>query len=354
MRLDVPFIAHRPYAEFLRGLGNRIAAVHFGLPLSAALDSRNLPRKEEAELNDLLALLPGPRKHALLNSRFYSPRHYATPEMLAPILAALRTLRNRGNLHGIVFTDHYLLQALGRADPELGGQLEAIPSVNTMLDSFDKIGAHLELIATTPFRMPTQLVLDRALNRDLPRLAAVCRDCRRAFPAIRLSLLANEGCLAQCPFKPAHDAHIALANMNGQAGIGLLNSALGCIDYLAAHPARLFKSPFIRPEDLKHYAGTVDQIKLCGRTLGPAFLTRVVTAYAAGQYDGNLLDLFDTMAWLGQRLAVPNDALPADFFATVTTCTRECRECGYCDRLYSAIARPPPLSLPDLRPAGNN
>lgn len=350
MRLDVPFIAHRPYAELLQGLGDRIAAVHFGLPLAAALDSRNLPRKEEAAtLNDLLALLPGPRKHALLNSRFYSPQHYATPEALAPILAALRTLLLRGNLHGIVFTDHYLVQALGRADPELCGRLEAIPSVNAMLDSFDKISAHLEVLATTPFRMPTQLVLDRALNRDPPRLAAVCRDSRRAFPAIRLSLLANEGCLLECPFKPAHDAHIALANLNGQAGIGLLNSSLGCIEYLAAHPARLFKSPFIRPEDQHRYDAYVDQIKLCGRTLGADFLSRLVTAYAEKRYHGNLLDLFDTLAWLAPRLLVPNHQIPADFFATVTGCAKECEQCGSCDRLYSAITSPLPLSLPNLR-----
>ena len=353
MRLDVPFLAYRPYAEFLQGLADRIAAVHFSLPLlPLALDSRNLPRREElAELNELLASLPGPRKHALVNSRFYQPELYTDPKTLAAIVSALRTLYNRGNMHGIIFADHYLLQALGRADPELCGQLEAIPSVNTMLDSVDKIRAQLELIAATPFRPPGQLVLDRALNRDLARLAEVRQGCRLAFPAIRLALLANEGCLYHCPFKPAHDAHIALANIRGRADIGLLNSALGCIDSLASQPARLFKSPFIRPEDQRHYAAYADQLKLCGRTLGPDFLLRLVSAYAAGRYDGNLLDLFDTMAWLAPRLLVPNCQMPDDFFGTVTACAKECEPCGYCDRLYEAICRPLPFALPDLRPA---
>jgi hypothetical protein len=316
------------------------------------MDSRNLPRRDElAALNELLSLLPGPRKHGLLNSRFYSPRLYAAPEALTPVLTALRALAAHGNLHGIVFSDHYLLQALGRADPELCSRLEAIPSVNAMLGSFDAISAHLELIASTPFQSPTQLVLDRSLNRDLERLAEVSRRCRRTFPEIRLSLLANEGCLSQCPFKPAHDAHIALANLEGQSDIGLLNATLGCIDHLAAHPARLFKSPFIRPEDQHHYRAYVEQIKLCGRTLGPDFLMPLVTAYAEERYDGNLLDLFDTMAWLARHVSVPNGRIPPGFFAMVSSCGKECEPCGYCHRLYSAIARPRPVTLPDLRPA---
>lgn len=351
MQLDVPFIAHRPYAEFLQGMAERIGALHFALPLPAALDSRNLPRGEElAALNELLALLQGPRKHALLNSRFYSPRLYSSPAMLSPLLATLRSLHEAGNLHGVILSDHYLLQALGRADPQLCGQLVAIPSVNAMLDRFDKIAAQLELIGTTSFRPPSQLVLDRSLNRDLAGLAEVSRRCREAWPEIRLALLANEGCLAHCPFKPAHDAHIALANMEGHRDIGLLNSTLGCIDFLAAHPARLFKSPFIRPEDQHHYAAHADQIKLCGRTLGPDFLRRTVGAYAAGRHTGNLLDLFDTMEWLARRIAIPNEEIPADFLATVTACTKECESCGSCDRLHAAIAKPLPLALPDLRP----
>lgn len=354
MRLDVPFLASRPYTELLQGLTDRIAALHFSLPLAAALDSRNLPRHDALrEVNELLTLLPGPRKHVLLNSRFYSPQSYA-PETLTPILAALRSLSGHGNLHGIVFSDHYLLQALGRADPELCRQIEAIPSVNAMLDSLDKISAQLELISATPFRLPTQLVLDRALNRDLGRLAEVSRRCRSIYPKIRLSLLANEGCLYQCPFKPAHDAHIALANLPGQQGVGLLNSSLGCIDYLASHPARLFKSPFIRPEDQHHYSTYAGQLKLCGRTLGDGFLLRVVAAYIDGHYKGNLLDLLDTMEWLAHRLLVPNNQIPEGFFATVSGCTKECAPCGYCDELYRAISRPLPLSLPDLRPAATS
>lgn len=40
-------------------------------------------------------------------------------------------------------------------------------------------------------------------------LERVVDMCRRHFPDLRLGLLVNEGCLPDCPFKPAHDAHIA-------------------------------------------------------------------------------------------------------------------------------------------------
>ena len=350
MQLDVPFIPDRAYTRFLQTLTGQLVAVHFSLGLAPAHDSRNVLQQPPIDgLNEQLDLLSGPRKYALLNSRFYNPRTYASAESLTAVLAVLEELLAAGNLHGVVFADHYLLQALSRASPAIAAELEAVPSVNAMLDSFDKINAHLELIATTCFRPPGKLVLDRSLNRDLLRLKEISSRCRATYPEIGLSLLANEGCLFQCPFKPAHDAHIALANCSAQPSALLLNANLGCIDYLAAHPGQLFKSPFIRPEDTSYYEEYVDTIKLCGRTLGSTFLRRAVAAYADKRYEGNLLDLFDTLDWLAARLSVPNHRIPSDFLAVVAACTKKCADCGYCEELYQSISRPRPLALADLR-----
>jgi collagenase-like PrtC family protease len=118
---------------------------------------------------------------------------------------------------------------------------------------------------------------------------------------------------------------------------------------LTAHPDELFKSPFIRPEDMEHYEGIVEVIKLCGRTIGPAFLQRVVHAYANRRYEGNLLDLMDTMEWLAKRLYVANEKLPADFFARLAGCDKNCRACSYCRELLNKTAVPLPLQLEDFR-----
>jgi hypothetical protein len=93
----------------------------------------------------------------------------------------------------------------------------------------------------------------------------------------------------------------------------------------------------------------VEVIKLCGRTLGPAFLKRVVRAYAERQYEGNLLDLMDTMEWLAKRLLVANESLPPDFFDRLTNCARNCRSCSYCRQIFAKTAAFLPFQLEDLR-----
>ena len=54
-------------------------------------------------------------------------------------------------------------------------------------------------------------------------------------------------------------------------------------------------------------------VKLCGRTLGVEFLQRVIDAYLARLFVGNLLALTDSMDWLANQLYVANEQLPADF-----------------------------------------
>ena len=185
-------------------------------------------------------------------------------------------------------------------------------------------------------------------------------ECRRHLPRIKLALpgkplyVTNEGCLDRCPFKLTHDAQIAFANTGLIANqTHTANQELGCIRQLAAHPEELFKSPFIRPEDLHHYEGMVEVIKLCGRTLGPAFLQRVVRAYADRRHAGNLLDLMDTMEWLAKRLYVANEELPVDFLTRLRSCDKNCRACSYCRELLEKTATPLAFQLEDLRQGEN-
>ncbi len=349
--LDVP-VPDPEYVEFLAEFQPSLYSVHFSLFLKNIPDGRHRSSTvpEFGDLVAALARLPGPKKYGLLNSRFHHPSLYTDKAALHTIIRALDTLLAADVLHGITIVDFYLLQALSDTSPETCSQLEAVPGVNCMLDSFAKMQGCLEAIARTGFKLPAKLNLDRSLNRNLAELAAISQQCRRHYPEIKLTLLANEGCLDRCPFKLTHDAQIAFANTGLVANeTHGANAKLGCIRELGAHPEELFKSPFIRPEDLQHYEGTVEVIKLCGRTLGPVFLQRVVRAYANRRYEGNLLDLMDTMEWLAKRLYVANEDLPGDFWNRLTSCDKNCRNCSYCRKLLDKTATPLPFQLEDLR-----
>lgn len=351
MQLDAPFLPDTRYAEFLQEREQSLFSVHYSLHQEDIPDGRHKTGSRDIyQLNRELSRLRHVKKYALLNSRFHSPATCLEAGNINRIIHILETMLEEGNLDGITVVDFYLLQALSDASPELAAQLEAVPGINCMLDSFDRIQSCLDNIARTNFRLPSKLNLDRSLNRKIEALEEVAASCCEKYPDLRLTLLANEGCLHCCHFKLSHDAHIAHANLEGCSNrTHELNRRLGCIRILSDHPEEILRSPFIRPEDQKYYTPFADVLKICGRTLGPDFLRRTISAYIDGTYEGNLLALLDTQEWQVDRLTLANTDISRDFLERLTTCDHDCTDCGYCKSLFDRISRFQPLELKDFR-----
>lgn len=339
MRFDVPFVPDPEYVALLAANRDRLASVHFRLSPEAP-DGR-LPGCGDAspeEIREGLAVLPGVTRLGLLNARFHDPS-LLDGEGLRDLIFLLEGYLAAGVLDGIVYADHYLLMALSDAAPEVARALVAVPSVNYRTDSAARAVSLLEYAAATRFRVSDRILLDRSLNRDTGRLVVETTALRRAFPNLSIGLLANEGCLYACPFKAAHDGHVALSRLlPARVGPGL-KEGLGCLRLFFEEQGRILASPFLRPEDTGRLGGLVDFCKLGGRTREPAALREVVGAYLAGSYQGNLLWLLDTLEALSGRLWLDNAALPADFFERTDGCARHCRSCGYCADLAAALIR---------------
>jgi len=349
--LNVPFLTEPSYIDFLTSVEEHLDTLQFSCLGPRRLDSRI--RLESLDMNEQLATglarLRKPKKYVLLNSRFYAPSLLREKDELASVVASLDAFSNQGLLDGIIYCDHYLLQRLSDEAPDLAASLEAVPGANCMLDSYAKVEARLSYIGETRFKLPSKILLDRSLNRDLDTLAQVVRRIRQKMPVLDIELLANEGCLPHCPFKLSHDAYIALANIEGNDSTYLLNQELGCVRVLGEEPHRILQSPFIRPEDMELYLYHVDTIKLCGRTLGADFLQRTISAYLARKHEGNLLDLFDAVHWMADHLYVENSALSFDFANMLSMCDGQCTTCGFCEELFQSITHPLPLTIRDNR-----
>jgi collagenase-like PrtC family protease len=351
--LNVPFIPDPQYAAFLSGLGRQIFAVHFSLYDPQIGDARvRLHTIDMQTPIRLLRTIPGPKKYLLVNGRFHLPQSYGMDGGTSALLQPLEKIQAAGVADGIIFSDPFLLLALSDAAPDLAGRFEAVPSVNFSIDSVQKLEAVLDLIRRSRFRMPGKICLDRSLNRRPQALADLVAIARRRWPQIKFELLANEGCLPQCPFRSTHEALIAAANARfGIDGLRL-NRDLGCMRMLSESPHRIFASPFIRPEEMQRYGDLVDIFKICGRTLGREFLMRTVAAFSAQHYAGNLLDLLDASHWMAEKWEILNPQLPEDLFDRLTGCDQLCSTCTHCRDLFQHLARPRPFTLPDLHQPG--
>lgn len=350
MHFDVPFVPDESYIRFLNDHRDSVCTVHYSLDDPEILDARYKLRLTDINrLIPLLAEVEIPDKYLLLNSRFHHPRGYTEPDSIHAVLKKLATLRTAGVLTGVVFADAYYLQALSRMGGEAAAGLEAVPSVNWMLDTMDKVHAAIAFVDETAFLRPGKIVLDRSLNRNPRQLEEICRESRTCYPNMEPALLVNEGCIYHCPFKPAHDALIALANIGVPTDTHRVNREVGCMPYFHRNPERLLKSPFIRPEDIEKVAGCVDLFKICGRTMGVDFLKRAIGAYCRREYSGNLIDLMDAMDWMADRIHVDNQNLPEDFWETVTNCSKRCEACGYCGKLFAEYGRRKPVGLKPMK-----
>jgi hypothetical protein len=335
IRFEVPFLPDEGYTKFLAANKSSLACIYFSLHEEMIPDARvGIAPSSSAEIIRLLRKLPGLPKYALLNSRFFAPTQVLDENHVQAIISKLKTFYQAGCLDGIVFVDHYLLQALSDRESSLCAQLEAVPGANCLLDSLPRIFQHLELIAQTAFKLPGKLVLDRTLNRNLSSLREISNECSPLWPQMRLGLLANEGCLPHCPYKLTHDAAISLGRWDpAQEKTYVLNTSLGCARTFIRDPSLILRSPFIRPEDVAAYRPYVQDIKLGGRTRGPQVMRKILTMYIQGTYIGNLLELMDTQEFMAHRFFVANQNLPPDFGSRTIDCGLRCYSCSYCPGL---------------------
>jgi len=154
-------------------------------------------------------------------------------------------------------------------------------------------------------------------------------------------MLANSGCLRFCSGQTFHDNLVAHEDeVDETVNIPGWTPHV-CWAYLR-EPDNwpvILQSTWIRPEDLHHYDGLFDTVKLATRMSSRPRL--IIQSYANRRFRGNLLDLFEP--GFSPALApslIDNDKFPLDWFGRTSTCDRKCHRCTYCrDVLEQVITR---------------
>ena len=179
--------------------------------------------------------------------------------------------------------------------------------------------------------------VQREHNRDLAHLRRL-----RAWADAhgkRLRMLANSGCLAFCPGQTFHDNLVAhereideTANIPGWTPHVCWNLYRDRANWPA-----VLQATWVRPEDLHHYDGLFDVVKLATRMHASPRL--VIAAYAGRRWGGNLLELLEPgFAPAFAPRVLHNQRFPADWFERTSTCGRRCEQCDYCREVLERVA----------------
>ena len=174
----------------------------------------------------------------------------------------------------------------------------------------------------------------------------LCRDVRLVEKSRKwcdahgktLHLVANSGCLYECPFMLEH-----LNTMGHQAEIAAGGSAwsgraMQCREALAeeANRVKILQGGWIRPRDLSRMEAFFDTIALLSNDIQQAL--KVLAAYTTGRWDGDLLELLEPChAGLEGMPPIRDDALPDDWFEKTSTCGHACADCNYCENVFQRM-----------------
>lgn len=286
--------------------------------------------KEELALalrRDLLRLREaGVRLDLLLNANCYGAEAMSK-KLEGHVIDILAKLVNWNCKPEIVTTaSPFVARTLKTAFPEI----EVRASVN------------MRLTTLQAFRYLSPLFDSYYLGRDVQRniKTVKCFSDWCHMNGKKLCILANSGCLRNCPWQTYHDNLIAHSD-EAMKVVNVKGWSPHLCWTLYKDPknfAEILKATWIRPEDLHHYEELVDVVKLATRQ--HANPDMVISAYERGSFEGNLLDLFEPgFSPSFYPLFVDNTVFPPDWQTMSASCVRECASCGYCEKVWDLVAK---------------
>lgn len=256
-----------------------------------------------------------------------------------------------GNCYGAETLARSFYQKIGDLIDTLGTEygLSSITTASPVIARFVKQNfPNLEVRASVNMEIGTRegveyladvmdgFYVKREMNRRIDEVKAFSEVCRKMGK--KVYLLANSGCLNYCSARQFHDNMVS-----HEAELMRMDNAFEfngmCRHFLEREETRrriLQISNWIRPEDLHRYEALVDGAKLATRVSEHPEM--ILDAYASGRFTGNLLSLMEPDFSAQYYPQVLNAGrLPEDFFAQMSSCTRNCEQCGYCERTFDRI-----------------
>ena len=211
-------------------------------------------------------------------------------------------------------------------------------SVNNQIDSLEK----LAIIADYNI---DEVTLDRSLNRNQDELEKCYKFAEEN--GIKISLLVNEGCIPNCPYKQQCDLMISQYYQNTEKEVNILSAVhdfLGCTVDFINFPYLGLQSPFISPLAIPFYKNKYPNIiyKIAGRGKEKYILEKIIMDYILFKGDSHLEYFFSTFR---QDKFNFYDLEEYNFSSKTSNCKLQCHNCpnsedsdiSYCEMVYNKL-----------------
>ncbi|MFP4029880.1 MAG: hypothetical protein ACLFWL_19055 [Candidatus Brocadiia bacterium] len=276
----------------------------------------------EADLKEFRIM--GMKLDLLFNANCYGQRAISR-HLQAEVASVLEHLQDVVGGADVVTTTS---PAIGHTVQQYFPEVEVRASVNMRIGTVEAMGYVGDLFDS--------FYLQRDYQRDVRYVREVKDWCVQYGKD--LLILANSGCLRLCPGQIFHDNMVA-----HDAGIDEMDKVDDFLPHVCWREYRdrsnwpsILQATWIRPEDLHHYEGVINTVKLATRMHDRP--RAVLDAYTARQWQGNLLNLFEpSFSTAFAPYFIENGRFPDDWFAHTSTCDRRCHRCDYCDQVLENV-----------------
>lgn len=212
-----------------------------------------------------------------------------------------------------------LMKAIHKRHPDLMITASAITHVDSVIKSrwLEELGVQT-------------IVLDEDITRNIKRIHSIA-----SHTDMDVEIIVNSKCTFNCLYRNFHYNSVCHDFPMGSQPVFSYGGTCAALRH--NHPVEMIKALWIRPEDLEAYEKQgVTVFKLIGRErLSDIDLLKMVEAYFAHSYEGNLIDLIFGFATTVKHLYLDNKSLDGfvdKFFHENVDCLSECTpdQCRHC------------------------
>ena len=243
----------------LRGRdGNAIREVYLNAPQSVTGSGRVGAETTERAFVETVERIHdgGVRADITMNSTCEGAEWYDR-ETVSRQVGFVRRMHEERGVEAVTLANPFLIERVRDACPAI----EISASVLADIDCFSRAEAYARAGAST-------VTVDTSANKDLKLLRQMTDRL-----GVEIKLMVNEGCLDKCPYRKFHMNYISHKSRE-TASEGTAFS-FACGDIILRDPGQVFKSNWVRPEDLVRYEKITRFFKIVGRDMLPSKVLRL-------------------------------------------------------------------------------